>query len=307
LCREEIDTRPHDEVQHRREALVVIAVAAVVLFLVLYGLLERTSWGQRLDTTALRGRLILSRREIVAAGRLHSAIDVASLALIGSALVLAAVARRRLTLALGVGVLIAGSILTAEALKHTLGRPLLTFDAVGAHPSYPSGHTAVAMSLSIAAVFVAPIRFRSVVAMLGALFTSVVGCSLVASASHRPSDVIGSAFVVTAWAAMIAAVLIRRADAAAPHQSLWLQVPPWMALVGVGCLLAGFIAAAVSLVAVHQGGFGAVHLGRAFVGASAAIVGTVLICNAALLSALHNIELGTDQNDRAVRRVGRTP
>jgi membrane-associated phospholipid phosphatase len=275
------------------------------LFVVLYALLERTSWGQRLDTTALRGRLILSRREIVAAGRLHASIDVVSLGLIGSAIVLAAVARRRLTLALGAFVLIAGSLLTAEALKHTLGRPRLVLDAVGNHSSYPSGHTAVAMSLSVAAVFVAPIELRSAVAMLGALFTSVVGCSLVASASHRPSDMIGSALVVTAWAAVVAACLIRRGDATPPPRSPWLQVPPWMALAGVGCLLAGFVAAAVSLVAFHKGGLGAVHLGRAFAGASAAIVGTILLCNAALLSALHNIELGAEYDAQpASKRAG---
>ena len=218
---------------------------------------------------------------------------------------LAAVARRRITLALGAGVLIAGSILTAEALKHTLGRPLLLSDAVGNHPSYPSGHTAVAMSLSVAATFVAPIQFRSTVAMLGAFFTSVVGCSLVASASHRPSDMIGSALVVTAWAAVVAAFLIQRGDAAAPQQSRWLEVPPWMALAGVACLLAGFVVAAVSLVAFHTGGLGAVHLGRAFVGASAAIVGTVLLCNAALLATLHNIELGAEYNPQPASNTER--
>jgi len=276
-----------------------------VLFFVLYVLVERTNWGQRLDTTALRGRLILSNREVAAAKRLHASIDVVSLGLIGSAIVLAAVARRRLALALGAGVLIAGSILTAEALKHTLARPVLVFDAVGNHPSYPSGHTAVAMSLSVAAAFVAPIRFRSSVAMVGALFTSIVGCSLVASASHRPSDVMGSAFVVTAWAAVVAAFLVRRGDAAGPSQSPWLQVPPWMALAGIGCLLAGFLAAAVSLVAFHKGGFGAVHLGRAFAGASAAIVGTVLVCNAALLSVLHNIEIGAEYTPQLSSDVGR--
>jgi membrane-associated phospholipid phosphatase len=289
-----LDARTHDEVQDRRKTLVVLGAVAVVLFIILYVFLERTGWGQRLDTTALRGRHILSRREIHAAERLHASIDVALLGLIGSAIVLAAVARRRLALALGAFVLIAGSILTAEALKHTLGRPPLVFDVVGAHGSYPSGHTAVAMSLSVAATFVAPIEIRSAVAILGALFTSVVGCSLVASASHRPSDVIGAALVVTAWAAVVGAFLIRRDNNAAPHQSPWVHVPPWMALAGVGCLLAAFVVAAVSLVAFHRSGLGAVHLGRAFVAASAAIVGTVLLCNAALLGALRDIELGTE-------------
>jgi hypothetical protein len=52
-----------------------------------------------------------------------------------------------------------------------------------------------------------------------------------------------------------------------------------------------------------------VHLGRAFVGASAAIVGTVLLCNAALLSALHDLELGAgyDDSNPVRRRARATP
>ena len=284
-------TVPADELDRRRNALFLIAIGAVVIFGMLYILAVQTSWGQRLDTAALRGRLILSRREMRAAFRLHHAIDIYSLALVGGAILLVAIARRRVRLAIGVAVLIAGSILTAEFLKHTLGRPILSVDALGSHPSFPSGHLSVAMSLSVGATFVAPRRYRAAVAMLGVFFTCLVGCSVVANASHRPSDVIGAAFVVTAWSAVVAALLVRPTRSSGDRPASWLQVPPWMALAGVACLLVSFLVAVVSLVALHNGGFSAVHLGRAFVAASAAIVGTILVCVAALLMALGEAEL----------------
>ena len=53
-----------------------------------------------------------------------------------------------------------------------------------------------------------------------------IGVAVVASASHRPSDAIGAALVVTAWAATVAAVLVlwdddkERKPAAAPRSTI---------------------------------------------------------------------------------------
>ena len=92
-----------------------------------------------------------------AAGRLLATIDVTSLAVVGMAIVLVCVARSRLRLAVGSGVVIAGSILTTELLKHVvLGRPDLgVVDALRvSHATYPSGHTTVALALGVAATLV---------------------------------------------------------------------------------------------------------------------------------------------------------
>lgn len=278
--------------QRARRALIAIAAGATALFVIIYAFAVRTRWGQRLDATALNGRLLLSTHDIHVAGRLHTSIDIASLTLLGGAIVLAALVRGRMHLALGAATIIVGSIATSELLKHTLVRPHLgVVDALKQLPSYPSGHTTVAMALSVSAIFVAPRRFRTPVAALGALFSGAMGCSLVATASHRPSDTIGAALVVTAWAAVVAAVLLRSDPLDSTTKPTLLSFNPWMALGGVFLLSASFAVAAISIVAVHYGRLDTVHFGRAFIAASGAITGTVLMCIAALLIALQASDL----------------
>jgi hypothetical protein len=295
LDRAQLDTN------HTRRVLVAIAAVATFLFVFLYAFAVHTHWGQRLDAAALEGRGLLSRHDIHVAARLHNWVDIASLTLLGGAVVLVAVLRLRLRLAGGVGAIIIGSVATSELLKHTLSRPFVgVSDAIGTLPSYPSGHTTIAMSLSVSAVFVAPRRYRAPVAVLGVLFSAAMACSLVATANHRPSDTIGAAFVVTAWSATIAVLLLRTdpSDSRARHPLL--AVNPWMALGGIALLVASFGVAAITLVATHYGRLQTVHFGRAFVAAGSAITGTILVCMAALLSALQTSEL----DPRATRPRG---
>jgi membrane-associated phospholipid phosphatase len=275
-----------------RQVLLGIAVLAIVLFVLLYTLAVHTHWGQRLDAAALEGRGLLSRHDVHVAARLHNWIDVASLTLLGGAVMLVALVRRRVRLAFGVGTIIVGSVATSELLKHTLSRPFLgVSDSIGSMPSYPSGHTSIAMSLSVGAVFVAPRRFRAPVAVLGVIFSAAMGCSLVATANHRPSDTVGAAFVVTAWSAAVAALLLRTDPAAARGRPALQTINPWMALGGIALLVASFGVAAITIVAGHYGRLQTVHFGRAFVAAGSAITGTILLCMAALLTALQDSEL----------------
>jgi membrane-associated phospholipid phosphatase len=282
-----------------RRILVAIATTSAVLFVAVYAFAVHTRWGQRLDAAALKGRGVLSKHDVHVAARLHTSIDIASLAFLGGAIILVALWRGRLYLALGAATIIAGSVTTSEFLKHTLSRPELGVnDALRHLPSYPSGHTTIAMSLSISAIFVAPRRFRAPVAALGALFSAAMGCSLVATASHRPSDTIGAVLVVTVWSAVVAALLLRT-DPTEPtgpstpaKRSALLSFSPWMALGGVALLVGSFTAAAIGIIAVHYGAVDTVPFGRAFVAAGGAIIGTVLICTAALLLALQNSDLG---------------
>ncbi len=275
-----------------RHVLAAIAVTAVLLFVLLYVFAVHTHWGQRLDAAALEGRGLLSSRDIHVAARAHNWIDVASLTLLGGAVMLVALVRLRVRLAFGVGAIIVGSVATSELLKHTLSRPHLgVFDAIGSMPSYPSGHTTIAMSLSVSAVFVAPRRFRAPVALLGVLFSAAMAVSLIATANHRPSDTIGAAFVVTAWSATMAALLLRTDPPAAVARPARLTVNPWMALGGIALLVASFGVAAITIVAMHYGRLQTIHFGRAFVASGAAITGTILLCMAALLAALQNSEL----------------
>jgi len=205
---------------------------------------------------------------------------------------LVAVLRGRPRLALAAGTVIAGSLATTEALKRILGRPDLgVVDALKRTPTYPSGHTTIAMALSVGAILVVPRRVRAAVALPGVVFASTVGCSVVATASHRPSDPIGAALVVTVWSASVAAALVGKERARPYAGPTWLHLSPWMALGGIALLTVSFIAVAITVFAIQYGRLDTVEFGRAFIVASSAIVGTVLTCTAALLIALHNTDI----------------
>ena len=76
-----------------------MAAACVVALVVLYALAVHTSIGQHLDNDALLGRSQNPRVQRATNHLLHT-IDVFSLALIGGAIVLGAIARARVRLAL---------------------------------------------------------------------------------------------------------------------------------------------------------------------------------------------------------------
>jgi membrane-associated phospholipid phosphatase len=259
---------------------------------IIYVLAVRTAWGQRLDATALQGRHELEPRAVHAAARLLTTIDVASLVLIGGAIVLVALVRARPRLAFGAGVLITGSVATSETLKHVvLTRPDLgVTDALGSRASYPSGHTTVAMSLGVAAMLVAPRRWRAPVGIVGAAYASGIGVAVVATANHRPSDPIGAAFVVTAWAAAITSLLVVPDRRRRPDPTVT-RATPWIALAGLTLLVVAFIGLAATVVAIRRNRLDTIELGGAFLAASTAIAGTVLVTTAALLGALRDADL----------------
>lgn len=275
-----------------RRALLTIAAVATVVFVAVYGFSSHTRWGQHLDSAAIRGRRILSQHNIHLAAQFHRTIDVSSLALLGGAIVLVALARGRPRLALGAAAIIVGSLSTSELLKRVLGRADYgIFDILKNMHSYPSGHTTIAMSLSTSAILAAPRRYRGLVAVFGVLFASGIGCSVVITASHRPSDAIGAALVVTVWSAVIASILLGTESQRPAEPSPWVRVTPWMAVVGVALMSAAFIAVLGLALSIHYGGLGAIELGRAFVAAAVTIVGTVVSCTAALLIALRDADL----------------
>ena len=259
---------------------------------VVYILAERTAGGQRLDATALQGRRALDPRAVHAAARLLTTIDVASLALIGGAIVIAALVRGRPRLAVGAGILVAGSILTSETLKHAvLTRPELGItDALRMKATYPSGHTTVAMSLGMAAMLVGPRRWRVAVGLIGATYASAIGVAVVATANHRPSDPIGAAFVVTAWTAVIASLLVVPDRHHQPDPTAK-RAPSWIVLAGLALIVIAFVGLAGTIVAIRRTRLDMIELGGAFLTASTAIVGIVLLSTGAIIAALRDVDL----------------
>ncbi len=188
--------------------LAVTAALAAVGVLVLYLVFVRTHWGQEVDDAAFEGRSV-TRPELTAeTDRLLQSVTRESLAVLGGALLLVALARRRVRLALAVGVALAGSLLTSEVLKTVLPRPVLSGIAGVTGNSFPSGHATIGMSLSLGLVFVVARRWRWLAAIVAAVVATFFGTGVLTSGWHRPSDSLAAYLVSLAWFAAAAAVLV---------------------------------------------------------------------------------------------------
>ena len=273
--------------------LVVLAATAAVLLAALYLLAVKTRWGQRLDDAAFDGRT--TRPAVLrATGRLLDTISVGSLAFLGGAILGIAVIRRRVHLALTAGVVVLGSNVTTQLLKDlVLGRTDLVPPPDLLGPSFPSGHTTVAMSLAVALVLVVPARLRTAAALFGLIYACMVGTGTVTAGWHRPSDVMGGFLVVMVWGAGATAVLVLWRGAGGdpevpPSEPL---IRPGLALVGAGLLGVAFVGVAAVFIALRQDRLDAVRLGGAFAASLAAIVGVGLVGMAGLLTAIQGVGL----------------
>ena len=172
---------------------------------VLYLLVVRTYWGQRLDEHAFVGHDFFTSRAAQADSFLRI-VSVGSLLLAIALVIAVAVLRRRPRLALFAAAAIAISLISTEVLKHVLlERPQL----VPAHlldNSYPSGHTTVGMSVAVAAMLVVPRRLLLPTAIGAGLFGSAFGVAVVAAGWHRPSDAVGAFLLVLSVGAACAAL-----------------------------------------------------------------------------------------------------
>jgi len=185
--------------------LILLALASAAAVFLIYVLVVRTYWGQRLDEHAFVGHDFFRSREAQANSFLQ-VVSVGSLILATTLVAAVAVIRRRPRLALLAAASIAGSILCTEILKHlVLERPPLVVAGI-LDNSYPSGHTTVGMSVAVAAMLVVPRRLLLPTAFGAGLFGSAFGVAVVAAGWHRPSDAVGAFCVVIAVAALCAAI-----------------------------------------------------------------------------------------------------
>jgi membrane-associated phospholipid phosphatase len=271
-----------------------------VLLAGLYLLAVRTRWGQRLDDAAFDGRT--TRPAVLrATGRLLDTISVGSLAFLGGAILGIAAIRRRVHLALIAGAVVLGANVTTQLLKDlVLGRTDLVPPPDLLGPSFPSGHTTVAMSLAIALVLVVPARMRITAALFGLIYACMVGTGTVTAGWHRPSDVMGGFLVVIVWGAGATALLLRWRGAGKDPGDLdppELLIRPGLALLGAALLGIAFVGFAAVFIALRQDRLDAVRLGGAFVASLAAIVGVGLVGVAGLLTAIQGV--GLDPPSRA--------
>jgi membrane-associated phospholipid phosphatase len=165
-------------------------------------------------------------------------IDVGSLLAGAAVLAFLALARGRVARALAAVALVGTSVVSVELLKHGLPRLAGALPA-GRPPTFPSGHTAVAVSLGLALVLAAPPVLRPLAAVAGATYAAGIGLSVIALGWHYPSDVVGSFCVCGFWACVAGA--LSGGTARRPAVS----IPGFVAAVvavALGLLLAAFVA-----------------------------------------------------------------
>ncbi len=195
-----------------RPRLALLAALAGVGGLVVAWLATYSRPGRWIDQSALVGFLGLRRpRTAPVADFIAHLGDPLPFALVGVALVVVALLRRRPRVALAVPMVLVGANLTTQVLK-----PLLPDDRMwaaleaGAHitgGSWPSGHATASMALALAAVMVVPGWLRPAVATIGAGFAVAVSYSLLALGWHFPSDVMAGYCVAAVWVALAVAAL----------------------------------------------------------------------------------------------------
>lgn len=190
-------------------AAAPLFLAAVIALVAVCWVGLNTGKGQRLDQRAM---LSLNHNRGPASGPLVDLLHVVSIGWMVvalAAIVVVALLRSRIRLALAAVILVAGANITTQVLKKVvLDRPDLGRGTghfmVG--NSLPSGHTTVVFSLALAAVLVVPRSVRGPMALVAAAAGALTGLATLISGWHRPSDVAAALLVVIAWAAVVSLI-----------------------------------------------------------------------------------------------------
>lgn len=191
---------------------VIVGVAAVAAFWGTYVFFVLTPYGHHIENAALRGADQADAALVVEADTALNAITVTSLAVVSVLVVLTALLRRRVDLAIAAAAIIVGSSAITQVLKRfVLIRPSL-IEVHGPYTanSFPSGHTAIAISVLFSLLIVVPFRWRGIIMFFGAFYAVAIGAHTITSKWHRLSDVLGSGFIALAVACAVTIVLVRR-------------------------------------------------------------------------------------------------
>lgn len=176
-------------------------MTATVALVTVWAVMAATPRGRSLDLAAYAGRLDAGHQLRLLDATLLNAITgvTAGLGLLTLALV-GRWTRRGATAVRGI-VAVAGATLSTELLKTVLPHAraadhVWTWAGGG---SFPSGHTTIAASMSLAALTVSSTRWRR--RLVGPLlaWTVLTGTATIAAGWHRPSDVLGALLMAALW------------------------------------------------------------------------------------------------------------
>jgi membrane-associated phospholipid phosphatase len=197
------------------------------------------------DAATLQGFIDLNRPHLTPLiSHIAHLADPAPYGLIGLALVIVALARRRGRVALAIAVVLIGSVLTTELLKPLLSHPRpqeWLGDGQIASAAWPSGHATAAMALALCAVLAVPARWRPAAAAAGGLFALAVAYAILVLGWHVPSDVIGGYLVAGLWTSTAVAAVGRLDELRPPRAEVVRRSPlaETAPLVLVGAAFAG--------------------------------------------------------------------
>jgi membrane-associated phospholipid phosphatase len=242
----------------------VLALLCALGFAATFLVPLHTGWGLHDDAVLFQrvsGNTALPVRATGAARTLLLAIDAVFVAVAAVLIVGLALLQRQVGRAVAVVAIVGCSVVSVEALKHGLPH-LDSLIPAGRPPTFPSGHTSIAVSLGLGLVVAAPPVLRPAAALLGAAYAAGVGLSVMLLHWHYASDVVGSFFVCGFWAAAIAAAL----PGTVPRPA----ISPGGALVAVGAVAAGLIAAVI-VAGSHPAAVEALRSARSVLAAGAVI------------------------------------
>lgn len=172
-----------------------MAFASLLAFVTVLWIFTRTTRGQLWDE---RGRVSTgaSARAWVLIVDPLTYITIATVALALTAFVIIALLRRRFALALAAILVVAGANITTQLFKAYWPTSPHYWDN-----SLPSGHSTVAMSVSVAAILVAPSGARRWLLPVTAFGATFVGAGTIVGHWHRPADVWAAFLVCLLWSA----------------------------------------------------------------------------------------------------------
>jgi membrane-associated phospholipid phosphatase len=189
--------------------LVVAAVISALVCAAVYVLLVHTALGQRFDNAALAG----SEQQVGTAKLTEESIlrriTGDSFAVVLGLIVLFGLVRRRPRLGIAVALAAGAAVVGTDLLRKViLTRPTLVHsDVVFPVNTFPSGHTATAISCALALVVVSPPSWRGISAIIAGSYAWFTAAAVQTAGWHRPSDAIGAAFLGFAAIALLAAVI----------------------------------------------------------------------------------------------------
>jgi membrane-associated phospholipid phosphatase len=233
------------------------------------------------DAATLQGFVDLNRPRLTPwLSHVAHLADPGPYGLIGLALILMALARRRGRVALAIAIVLVCSEVTTQALKPLLAHPRpqewLGKGQISA-AAWPSGHATAAMALALCGVLAVPARWRRAAATVGGLFSLAVAYAILTLGWHFPSDVIGGFLIAALWTALMVAAVWRLDEQSPPraeparHSPLADIAPPIL----IGAALTGAVLIAAErphAVATYAEEHPAFLLGAATIAALAALL-----------------------------------